>query len=292
MGGLRVVALAGAAAAVLFAGTACGARSEPTGELTVKYPLTVRGAGQQPLTLDRRPGRVAVVTRGAARIMTRLGADVRLAGPSKTLDSSGRIRIRRLQHEHPDLIVASPFTDAVNLAQARRATPAPVYFAPESSIRDIERAAAELGLILNVPLRARVIVGEIERRRRSVADRLRGVRPVRVFIDTGFFTTVSSHSLIGDLVREANGVNIAGRNPEAAPFQVRRLRQIDPDVYLATSDSGTTLRSLRSDPRTRHLKAVKEGRVAVVPTHLVEPGPSIGQGLVAIARDLHPDAFR
>jgi iron complex transport system substrate-binding protein len=292
MGGLRVAGFAGVAVAMLLVGPACGERSEPTGKLTVKYPLTVQGAGQQPLMLDQRPRRVASVAPGAARIMSHLGSDVQLAGPSKTLDSNGRIRIHRLRIEHPDLIVASPFTDAVNLAQARRATPAPVYFAPESSIRDIERAATELGLLLDVPLGARRIVNEIEHRRQKVAERLRAVPPVRVFVDTGFFTTVSSHSLIGDLVREADGISVAGRNPEAAPFPVRRLRRIDPDVYLATSDSGTTLRSLRRDPRTRNLRAVRKGRVAVVPTRLLEPGPSIGRGLEEIARDLHPDAFR
>jgi ABC-type Fe3+-hydroxamate transport system substrate-binding protein len=283
MGRLRSGAALVAAAALALLATACGERAEPTGTLAVKYPLTVRGAGEQPLRLDRPPRRVAAVTPGAARIMSRLDASIRLVGPSKTLDSNGRIRIQRLRSAHPDLIVASPFTDAVNLAQARRAVPAPVYFAPESSLRDIERAATELGLLLDVPLSARTIVSHIERRRREVAERLRGVRPVQVFVDTGLFTTVSPHSLIGDL---------AGRNAEAGPFPLRRLRRINPDVYLATSDSETTLHSLRADPRTRTLKAVKDGRVAIVPTRLLEPGPAIGDGLAAIARDLHPNAFR
>jgi iron complex transport system substrate-binding protein len=279
-------------AVLLSAGTACGERTEPTGALRVEYPLTVRGAGEQSLTIQQPPRRVAAVAAGPARILSRLRAEVEVAGPSTTLDANGRIRIQPLRRARPDLIVASPFTDAVNLAQARRAAPAPVYFAPENSIRDVERAATELGLLLDAPLAARRVVGGIERIRQKVAERLRGKQPVQVFIDTGFFTTVSTRSLIGDLVREAGGRNVAGRHPEAGPFSLRRLRQANPDVYLATSDSETTLRSLRSDPRTRGLKAVKQGRVAIVPAGLLEPGPSIGVGLQTIARELHPDAFR
>ena len=64
-------------------------------------------------------------------------------------------------------------------------------------------------------------------------------------------------------------------------------------VVLATSDSDTTLESLRANPVTSDLDAVRKKRVVVVPAALVNrAGPRIAQGLEAIARALHPDAFR
>ena len=114
-----------------------------------------------------------------------------------------------------------------------------------------------------------------------------------VFVDTGFFTTASTNSLLGDLIKQAGGKNIAGAAPQPGPFPVRTLRKLNPDYYLATSDSGTTLADLRRDPRTRGLDAVRrDGHFAILAAKVVQPGAEIGTELLAIAKYLHPDAFR
>ena len=126
-----------------------------------------------------------------------------------------------------------------------------VYVAPDESIPDVEKALTQLGLLLDRPIRARQLVANIESKRKSVRARLRGVKPASVFVDKGFFTTVSTNSLLGDMIKEAGGKNIAGAAPQPGPFPVSALRKLNPDYYLATSDSGTTLADLRRDPRTR-----------------------------------------
>jgi ABC-type Fe3+-hydroxamate transport system substrate-binding protein len=52
------------------------------------------------------------------------------------------------------------------------------------------------------------------------------------------------------------------------------------------------LKQLRKGPRTRKLEAVRTGRVVTIDDRLLTPGPGVGAGLVAVARALHPDAFR
>ena len=66
----------------------------------------------------------------------------------------------------------------------------------------------------------------------------------------------------------------------------------DPDVYLTTSDSGTTLATLRHDHLTKRLQAVRKGRFGILRAKLAEPGPQIGEALVQVAKILHPEAFR
>jgi ABC-type Fe3+-hydroxamate transport system substrate-binding protein len=61
---------------------------------------------------------------------------------------------------------------------------------------------------------------------------------------------------------------------------------------VATADSGTSLKKLRADPRTKRLTAVRSGRFGVVRDSLLQPGPQVGTALEQIARILHPDAFR
>ena len=114
-----------------------------------------------------------------------------------------------------------------------------------------------------------------------------------VFVDTGFFITVSDRSLLGDLVMRAKGASVAGPSPGPGPFPLSDLRDANPQYVLTTSDSDTTLETLRANPVTANLAAVRKKRVEVVPAALVQrAGPRVAQGLEAIARALHPDAFK
>ena len=298
--------IAGLAVAALVAALAagCGERAEPTGPSVDLYPVTIGTAGRKPLVAQERARRIAALTPGAVRTLAALGAAERVVGaPSgvrarftpraaSVVDPGGHVLVDELRRARPDLVVASPLFSPDELEGVGAATGAAVYVAPESSLRDLERAITDLGLLVGEPLAARRVVARIEAARKRVAERVADEPVVSVFLDTGFFTTVSDRSLVGDLIRRSRGRNVAGPTPESGPFDLGLLARRNPRVYLATSDSDTTLRSLRKNRRTRKLAAVRAGRFRVIPAELLQPGPRIGEGLTAIARALHPDAFR
>lgn len=281
------VAAAAAAALLVLGATACGERSEPTGSAVRLYPLTVQ-TGDRPLVVDGPARRIAVLDTPTESILRALGAGGRIV----EMPAAARIDFTALRRSHPDLIVASDTADEHDLSRAASITHADVYTAPGDSIQQVERSITQLGLLTGTPVQARVLVRRIEQRRRSIDARLAHTRPVTVFVDTGFFTTVSDQSLIGDLIREAHGTNVAATAAEAGPVDIAELLRLDPDTYLATSDTGVTLADLRKNPRTRKLRAVREGRFMVANADLLQPGPQIGEGLTEIARLLHPNAFR
>jgi iron complex transport system substrate-binding protein len=277
--------VAAAAVLLVLGATACGERSEPTGQTVPLYPLTLPN-GDRALVLTGPAKRIAVVDRPAASIIRALGAGDRVVAAA-----AERIDVTTLRRAHPDLIVASDTASERDLSRAASLTHAKVYVAPGGSIEQVERAITQLGLLTDRPVQARALVTRIEGRRRMVHAHLENVLPVTVFVDTGFFTTVSNQSLIGDLIREAHGTNVAGQ-AQVGPVDASQLLQYDPDVYLAISDTGLSLADLRRNPRIRKLRAVREGRFRVADADLLQPGPRIGEGLVEIARLLHPDAFR
>jgi ABC-type Fe3+-hydroxamate transport system substrate-binding protein len=192
----------------------------------------------------------------------------------------------------PELIVASADADRVDLARATRGSGAELYILATASIEDVERAALDLGFLIGEAVSARRVVGAIRRTVERVETQLAGLPRRSVFVDTGFFLTVTNRSLLGSLVERARGENVAAAQAGFGPFDLAELARLDPDVYLATSDSGVTLQELRRDPRTRELRAVRQGRFAVLPVRLVQPGPRIGDGFAAVAAALHPNAFR
>ena len=290
MGALAVgrVAVLPVAVAVLILATACGERSEPTAPDVHFYPVTVTDAVGRPLTVKQPARRIAVLDSSLLEILDALGVRRNVAGTP--VEPNGTIDIPALKRLRPDLIVAPPSADEVQLSRAAAAARAPVYVAPGNSLREVEQAITELGLLTGTPVQARQLVHRIEIKRRFVDDRLDGTPPVSVFFDTGLFTPVSDQSLVGDLIREARGHNVTGET--TGPVEPAELLSLDPRFYLTTTDSGTTLRDLKRSAQTRKLRAVRMGGFGVIDARLLEPGPRIGDGLIAIARLLHPDAFR
>ncbi|HSB39439.1 MAG TPA: ABC transporter substrate-binding protein [Gaiellaceae bacterium] len=279
-------ALALGAAFLLVAATACGERKEPTGPLAESYPVTVQGGGDRPTVVDAAPRRIVPVGAGPRQILRSLGLGRRIVTVNDTL--VGLPLVDAIRRAKPDLIVASSGTDPLDLARARAATKAEVYVEPSSSLDDVVQAIGEIGLIAGEPVRARRLTAAIESRRREVTAKLAGAKVVSVFVDDGDFSTISSRSLLGDLITEARGRNVAGASPEQGPFPLARLLRLDPDLYLATAASGRTLRQLRSRPGTRRLRAVREGRFAVLPPEVGVAGPGVGAALAEVARILHP----
>jgi iron complex transport system substrate-binding protein len=275
---------------LLLAGAGCGERGEPVGASAPLYPVTVQSGGENTV-LAAEPKRIVVLSRPYARALKALGAGDRLVG-SNLAGLNGPALVRGIAAAHPDLVVASTETDPADLQNLRKERKAAIFVAPDSSIAEVERAIDDLGLLTGRPVQAREAVARIQAGVRGVQQRLQGVRPVKVFVDTGFFNTVGDNSLLGDLVRTAGGSNVAGANPESAPFDLRALARLAPDAYLATSDSGTTLKRLRRNPQTKRLPAVRSGRVYVIDERLGQPRLELTRGLSTIAKLLHPNAFR
>jgi ABC-type Fe3+-hydroxamate transport system substrate-binding protein len=290
MGRVRLGATGFVAVLVLAAGTACGERSEPTGQHVRLYPVTVQGAGERPAVARSAPRRIVPLGAGPRRILRGLGLKARTVGVNDSL--VGPPLVAQLRRAKPDLIVASSDADPLDLARARAATGAAVYVQPDSSLQDVVRAIDDIGLLTGRALRARKLTDAIERTRRAIGAKLHTTPQVTVFVDTGDFATVPSRSLLGNLVREAHGTSVAGSSPEQGPFPLRRLLRLDPQAYIATLAGGTTLKALRRDALARRLRAVRNGRFGILSTAAASPGPGVGKALEKIARILHPDAFR
>jgi ABC-type Fe3+-hydroxamate transport system substrate-binding protein len=304
----RRLALAALLLAVAVSG--CGERDEPLGELDQRYPVTVQGAGDRPAVATARPERIVALDSGSAELVIALGARDRLVGvpatmargdgplqappPAADVVSQGEhVRVDEIRRLEPDLIVATPANDLVDVSRAQRRTEAVAYVQPGSSVEDVLRATLELGFLLGEPVAARQLASDIRSRVAAVEERVAGRPPATTFVDTGFFITITNRSLLGDLIRRAGGESVAGATNGGGPVPLGRLRRLDPQVYLATSDGRVTLASLRRNAQTARLTAVREGRFAVLPSDLVNrAGPRIGAALQRVAEALHPDAFR
>ncbi|HEY7198160.1 MAG TPA: ABC transporter substrate-binding protein [Gaiellaceae bacterium] len=295
----RWILLSATLAAFLTAG--CGERSEPTGALPPQFPVTVQGDGDEAAVVQKEPARIVALAPGPAELVARLGVGKRLVGvPFGTpgtrgakivASSAGQVSVDEVGHLRPDLLIATRDTDPVDVALARQRADAPLYEQPADSVEDVRRSIFELGDAVGEPVQARRLAGRIQSRVDAVQRTIANEPTTTVFVDTGFLVPPPSSSLLSDLVRRAGGRSVGGSSTEFAPVKTGALLSLDPDVYLATADSGVTLKQLRNDPQLRKLTAVKKGRVVVLPEYVTQGGPRLPQALRAVAEALHPDAF-
>jgi ABC-type Fe3+-hydroxamate transport system substrate-binding protein len=272
------------ASAGLTAG--CGERAEPTSAAGIVYPVTVENPrGTEAIEAVSAPARIAVLDGEAQRILEALDVTATLGA-----DENGNPQLQALADLRPELIVAGQSNDSLALRRMRTAVGAPVYIADGDSIAGIKRTIRELGLLTNRPLEARRLVARISQAERKVAAATEG-RPVpSVFIDLGAFTTVGERSLIGELIRAAGGRSVVGPSTDPGPVPVDRLVELNPDIYLASSDAGTTLEGLRADPEARKLTAVRRGRFVLIPHELLQAGPGLDQALVHLSTAIRAHA--
>lgn len=283
-------------AAALASG--CGARAEPLGALAQEYPVRVEGAGDRAAVLTARAERIAVLDPGSAELLVELGAGERLVGvpagvgdapvAAEVVSRTGQVDVDEIVDQDPDLIVATPAVDQIDVARAERESGAVAYVQPASSVDDVVRGVIELGFLTGEPAAARALAGSIRQEVGQVETRVAETASVPVFIDTGFLITVADRSLIGDLVRRAGGQSVAGPNPGPEPFEACEVAQLEPAVLLLVAEA----RRISSAPSFRDCAGDPNIRVERVPGDLVlRPGPRLGEALAAVARALHPDVF-
>jgi iron complex transport system substrate-binding protein len=281
-----------------LAATACGERPEPTaGELSV-YPVEVRGAGDVPATLDKRPERIAVLAPGAAELLAELGAGDRLvgvpsgvsipeaAGAVELTRPSGLVDVDALASIDADLVVAAPGNDTEDVGRVLRRSPAALYLAPDDSLDGVVRATLELGLLVGEPVRAREVAAGLRAQIAEVAAKVEGQPPTTVFVDTGLLITVAESSLVADLVRTAGG-ELVGTEAAGKPIEPCDLVRLNPDVVLTFDDAP----EIQTYDFRKCPEADIPSGVDVEGDLVTRAGPEIGKALEQVARILHPDAF-
>jgi ABC-type Fe3+-hydroxamate transport system substrate-binding protein len=228
------------------------------------------------VTLGAAPKSIAVLDREGARILKALGVNATLAA-----DANGNPRRGVLATLRPELVVAGPSNDPLQLRRIQQAFAVPIYVASGDSIASVERSILDLGLLTDHAVRARQLDVGIAAAEEKVAP-APGTTPPSVFVDLGYFTTAGGHSLVGDLLHAVGARNVVGSS-DPGLVDAARLVKLDPQIYLASSDSGTTLALLRKDPLLRKVSAVRTGRFAFVPKELLQPGPQIREALLQLA---------
>jgi len=201
--------------------------------------------------------------------------------------------MERLIELRPDLVVVSEYTDADFLQLLSRSGLRHHRMRGLGSVEGVRQAILELGGAVGEPAAARRLVERYD----ATLARLRGLlagapRPRVLYWSSGM--TAGADTAIGSLIETAGARNL-GRELGVVGIQppgAERAFVSDPDVILVGSWDRAA-ESVREDPLLGRLRAVREGRVVVMPNRLlVALSQYTADACWELAALLHPERVR
>lgn len=282
-GGPSWVAVAGIAAALLVVATLAGAS-------------------------DAKPQRIASLNLTADEILVEIVPPQRLVAATRAADDPesssivGRIPpsvprffradLERLVALRPDLVVVSEYTDADFLRALERSGLRYHRMQGLDSMAGFRAALVALGEAVGEPEGAERLAREYDRRLERIAASLRGLPRPRVLYWSNPFTA-GAGTAIGALIECGGGRNAGSELgiEGLVPIGAERAFAADPDVVLvAATPEGREDQALRDHPLLSQLRAVREGEVVGLPTHLlVSLSQHAATACGELAKRLHPD---
>ncbi len=198
---------------------------------------------------------------------------------------------------HPDLIVLFDQTfTAYKADQWSQQYGVPVYVTNAGTYVGVEHDIANIGGLLGTATDTMRTISVMNHTLQAVRKAVAHKSRPKVFVTIWDkpLMTAGSGTFMNDLIDIAGGVNVAAVRVTGYPaYSPEQLVADDPDIIISGTTGTAILR--KSDPGLSMLtlRADRYNRTWAIPDDwTARPGPRLALGLSAMARILHPDAFR
>jgi iron complex transport system substrate-binding protein len=275
------------------------------------FPKTLRGPAGDDRILPGPPRRIASTYLGADEILAALVTPDRVVGVSAYADDPATSNchdlypasIPRLRTDPetvialaPDLVCVAGYTAADPLRLLVGAGLAVVRWSRFDSFAEVMAGIRLLGAVVGEDPRAEAVVRNIAGLLADLERRLARVRPVRVVYFDPPTYTMGRETLVDEILTRAGGENVVRELGIVGPGQIglETVLALEPEAIIMPNYAGNTpvLRELATDTIWRQVPAVRAGRVHEVPgAWIATVSHHAAQGLMRVARVLHPEAF-
>ncbi|WP_238882204.1 ABC transporter substrate-binding protein [Clostridium sp. YIM B02551] len=258
------------------------------------------------ITLDKTPQRVISVSPGATETIFALGSEEVLVGRSnycdypekaKNIESVGEItepNIEKITELKPDLVIAGAHfsKELVNKLEALGINVAVLY--GEDSFDGAYKNIQDISKILGKEKKGQEIIDGMKKKVADVEKKISGLSRPSIYYVVGFGKsdfTAGGDTFIGQIIEKAGGDNIA-KDVDGWNYSKEKLMEKNPQV-IVLSDKYNSKEGFTTGEGYKELNAVKEGKVYEIDDNMLSrQGPRQADGLEALAKILHPEAFK
>lgn len=260
------------------------------------------------VSLPARVDRVISLAPNLTEIVFEVGAGDRLVGRTSYCDYPAEAKavtavgdtlhpsLERIISLQPQVVLISTASQLEVFTQQLQNQNIAVFVTDPHNLDGVFRSIQQIGEILGQNEQASLLVQKLRDRARAVEEAVKQKQPVRVFYQLSAepLYTAGHDAFVTDLMRRAGAISVTAEVPGAWPkYSNESALAAKPEaIILPTGGSmgagnSTVTEALRQSP------AALAGRVYKInDDHLARPGPRAVDGLEALARALHPDAFK
>lgn len=272
------------------------------------FPLEVTDDEGVTTELEKAPERIVTWAPSVTEILFALDRGEEVVGVSgdfdnfpaeaKDIDHIGganfQPNVEKIVSLEADLVIDG-FGGGEDWKERLRDQDIPVFTVQADNFGDLLHDIQSVGRLTGANEEAEGLVADMSDAEASIQERVGAEPAVSCFFEVGFqggFFTVGPGSFIYDLLQTAGCDPVTADAKDDFPqWSVEALLEDDPDVYLVSSESGSTVEAVEKRKGFGSLSAVKEHRVVLIDSDLISrAGPRVVEGLEALAEALHPDA--
>jgi len=197
----------------------------------------------------------------------------------------------------PDLIVLFDQTFTVQKANEWSATyGAPVYVTNAGTYRGVEDDIRRLGILVGDRESTSSVLWQMDKAYVTVTKAVAGQQKPKVFVVVwnNPLMTAGRGTFISNLINIAGGQDVADKDVAGYPtYSPERLVADDPDIIFTGNIKNSVNPGQVSGLSALSLRAVKDGQCFAIPDDwTARPGPRLADGLLCIAKILHPTRFK
>ncbi len=223
---------------------------------------------------------------------------------NKKIGFGRSMNVEEIVKVRPQLVIAATWRRFSKMVSQLESLGIPVVCIKIENINEIYSTISMFGKIFHKEKYANTIinyyksiVNEVESKVKSVSTKPK----VLILYYSGrhhSLRTFGGDMFQSKLVELAGGVNVAGNLSGKKGVNVEQVAKWNPDIILIIQygvPASKTLQLIRNDPAWQAIKAVKDGKVYVVPydgENWIDPCPKWALGLLWLGKVLHPQQFK
>lgn len=287
---------------------ACACDSgRPTRDSSIATREITDDAGRR-VSLPERVDRVITLAPNLTEIVFAVGGGDRVVGNTTYCDYPAEAKaiakvgdslqpsLERIIALRPQVVLISTASQLEVFTQQLHNQNIAVFVTDPHDLEGIFRSIEQVGQIIGRTDQAGELVKQLRDRTSAVERAVQNTKPVPVFYQVSGepLYTIGKDAYLTDLIRRAGGVSVTADVPGAWPrYSNESALAARPEAIILPTGGSMGAANSSVTEALRKSPAVLAGRVYKInDDQLARPGPRLIDGLEAMARALHPEAFK